>query len=113
MIGKNPANGVSTTAYAMRVQPKPPNGIREYAYSISTQQQAVAIAHQSNPPDRVVAEPSRPKNSDMKMIRTTATQVPRTCTQLIARASIARPKRYPRPRATSGRTPRQPTVHPK
>ena len=29
MIGKNPARGVSTAAYAIRVQPKPPNGIRE------------------------------------------------------------------------------------
>jgi hypothetical protein len=93
MIGKNPASGVSTAAYAIRVQPKPPNGIREYAYSISTQQQAAASGHQRSRLTTVRASPRRPKYSAMKMISSVATQVPRTCTQLTARVSMIRPNR--------------------
>ena len=93
MIGKNPASGVSTAAYAIRVQPKPPNGTREYAYSMSTQQQAVARGHQRSRSTRLTISPSSPKNSDMKMISAAATQVPSTCTQLTATVSIASPNR--------------------
>src|SRR6187455_1072614 len=93
MIGKNPASGVSTAAYAMRVQPKPPNGTREYAYSMSTQQQAVASGHQRNGSTRLTISPSSAKNSDMKTISAAATQFPSTCTQLTAIVSIASPNR--------------------
>ena len=61
MIGKNPASGVSTAAYAIRVQPNPPNGIREYAYSMSTQQQAVARGHQRSRSDPVDHQPEQPE----------------------------------------------------
>ena len=60
---------------------------------MNTQQQAAATGHQRSRPTRFSISPSSPKNSDMKMISTTAIQVPRTCTQLIASVSIARPNR--------------------
>ena len=57
MSGKKPASGVSTAAYASRVQPKPPNGIREYANSTSTQQQAAASGQQPQPADQAEGQP--------------------------------------------------------
>ena len=97
MIGKKPASGVSTAAYAIRVQPKPPNGIREYVYSMSTQQQAAASGHQRSLLISVRVSPRRPKYSAMKMISSTAIHVPRTCTQLMARVSMVRPKQIAEP----------------
>src|SRR4029450_10005797 len=103
IIGKNPASGVSTAAYAIRVQPKPPKGIREYAYSIRTQQQAAASGHQESRLTTDTVNPRRPKNRAMKMISSAAIQVPRTCSQLTASISMVSPNRYPSPKAATGR----------
>ena len=93
MNGRKPASGVSTAAYAIRVQPKPPNGIREYANSIITQQHAAASGQIRSRPTRLRASPSSPKNSASNTISKAATQTPSTCSQLIATVNMTRPKR--------------------
>src|SRR4029453_7926652 len=106
MIGKNPARGVSTAAYAIRVHPKPPKGIRAYTYSMSTQQQAAASGQQDSLLTRDTVNPRRPKNRAMKMISSAATQVPRTGSQLTPSINVASPNRYPTAKAGTGRAPR-------
>ena len=57
--GRRPASGVSTAAYASRLQPKPPNGTREYANSTSTQAAAAASGHQRSRPTRLSRTPEQ------------------------------------------------------
>ena len=61
--GSRPESGVSTAAYAIRVQPKPPNGIRAYANSINAQHAAAASGQARSRPTRLNPTPSSPKNS--------------------------------------------------
>ena len=90
--GNQPFSGVSTAAYASRVQPKPPKGTDEYASSTATQQAAAGSGHQRSRVTSESASPSTPKNRAMKAISSAATHQPRTCTQEIVIASIAKPK---------------------
>ena len=57
---------------------KPPNGTREYANSIITQQHAAASGQARNVEMRCRAIPSRPKKSDSKAMRINTIQTPST-----------------------------------